>query len=139
MIWVLSLIFGACSQNFSLTKSPLDTNIYQISLSGDATTVNITKLEKLKQEQFSWWNPKLLNNEIHAPWLSSWSSLKEVGEVYKHLYEDIYILKDWRDYEIKRREGYEKSPDHELSRKLQKEWNSFLSYIKKLLNSDGSQ
>lgn len=55
--------------------------------------------------------------------------LKEVGEVYKHLYEDIYILKDWRDYEIKRREGYEKSPEHELSGKLQKEWNSFLSYI----------
>jgi hypothetical protein len=34
----------------------------------------------------------------------------------------IFICsKTGRDYEIKRREGYEKSPDHELSRKLQKE------------------
>ena len=42
----------------------------------------------------------------------------------------IFICsKTGRDYEIKRREGYKKSPDHELSRKLQKEWNSFLSYI----------
>ena len=46
--------------------------------------------------------------------------LKEVGEVYKYLYEFI-CSKTGRDYEIKRGEGYEKSPDHELSRKLQKE------------------
>ena len=64
LIWFLSLIFGACSQKFSLTKPPLDTSTYQISLSGDTTSVNITKLGKLNQEQFSWWNAELLNNEI---------------------------------------------------------------------------
>ena len=186
LIWFLSLIFGACSQKFSLTKAPLDISTYQISLSGDTTSVNITKLGKLNLEQFSWWNAELSNNEIRyearipelslkfqfpmqnnlkvdqiikdrhwieswaiqipynsddetflssqiivfsAPWLSSWSSLKEVGKVYKHLYEDIYMLKDWRDYEIKRREGYEKSPDRHLSEEQKKEWDSFLSYI----------
>lgn len=186
LIWFLSLIFGACSQNFSLTPPPLDTSTYQISLSGDTTSVNIIKLGKLNKERYSWWNAQLFEKRIRykawipelalrfqfpmqnnpkvdqiikdrhwieswaiqipynsddetflanqivvfrAPWLNSWSSLKEVGEVYRHLYEDIYMLKDWRDYEIKRKEGYEKSPDRHLSEEQKKEWDSFLSYI----------
>ena len=186
LIWFLSLIFGACSQKFSLTKAPLDTNTYQVNLSGDSTSVTITKLGKVNQEWYSWWNAQLFEKRIRyeawipelalrfqfpmqeypkvdqivknwqwieswaiqipynsddeaflssqiivfsAPWLSSWSSLKEIGEVYKHLYEDIYMLKDWRDYEIKRREGYEKQTLYKLNPNQIKAWDHFLLYI----------
>lgn len=49
--------------------------------------------------------------------------------MYKHLYEDIYMIKDWRDYELKRREGYEKQNLYKLNPDQIKAWDEFLLYI----------